>query len=121
MASEAARPTRKQLSYLRRLAEQTGTTFTPPATRAQASHEIERLKARPSTPAAERRRERRAVQDAMASRGPASSVRREETSGYGSNCRWSRDDRQAGEGDVGDVIGGEAGQDGVGAGERAGP
>ena len=53
MASEAARPTRKQLSYLRRLAEQTGTTFTPPATRADASREIERLKARPTTPAAE--------------------------------------------------------------------
>ena len=61
MASEAAGPTRKQLSYLRRLAEQTGTTFTPAATRAQASREIERLKALPTTTAAERRRERRAV------------------------------------------------------------
>ena len=76
MANEAARPTRKQLSYLRRLAEQTGTTFAPPVTRAEASREIERLKVRPTTPAAERRRERRAVQDAMDGGGPASSVRR---------------------------------------------
>ena len=95
MASEAAKPTHKQLSYLRRLAEQTGTTFTPPGTRAEASREIDRLKTRPTTPAVERRRERRAVQDAMASRGPASSVRREETTGYGSTARWAHDDREA--------------------------
>jgi hypothetical protein len=94
VASEAPGPTRKQLSYLRRLAEQTGTTFTPPAARAAAIREIDRLKARPTTPAAERRRERRAVQNAMASRGPASSVRREETTGYGSTARWTRDNRE---------------------------
>jgi hypothetical protein len=92
VAPEPAKPTREQLSYLRRLAEQTGTTFTPPATSAAASREIDRLRALPTTPAAERRRERRAVQDAMARRGPASSVRREETAGYGSTARWARDD-----------------------------
>ena len=37
--------TPKQLSYLRSLALQTGTTFSPPATRYEASREIERLKA----------------------------------------------------------------------------
>lgn len=37
-------PTAKQLSYLRRLAEQTATTFTAPKTRGQASREIKRLK-----------------------------------------------------------------------------
>jgi hypothetical protein len=95
VASEAARPTREQLSYLRRLAEQTGTTFAPPATRAAASRELDRLKARPTTPAAERRRERRAVQNAMAGRGPASSVRREKTTGYGSTARWARNERGA--------------------------
>ena len=36
--------TLKQLSYIKRLALQTGTTFTPPKTRRQASCEIERLK-----------------------------------------------------------------------------
>jgi len=41
-APSAATP--KQLSYLRQLALQTATTFTPPGTRRQASCEIERLK-----------------------------------------------------------------------------
>lgn len=36
--------TPKQLSYIKQLALQTGTTFTPPGTRRQASCEIERLK-----------------------------------------------------------------------------
>jgi len=36
--------TPKQLSYIRHLALQTGTTFTPPGTRRQASCEIERLR-----------------------------------------------------------------------------
>jgi hypothetical protein len=67
----------------------TGSTFTPPATRAQASREIERLKALPTSSASERRGDRRAVQNAMARDVPASSVRAHETRGYGSNCRWS--------------------------------
>ena len=95
MASEGPNPTGKQLSYLRTLAEQTATTFTPPATRAQASREIERLKALPSSSRAERGRERRAVQDALAHDVPASAVRAHETTGYGSTARWARDDRQA--------------------------
>jgi hypothetical protein len=37
--------TPKQLSYIKQLALQTGTTFTPPTTRRDASREIERLKA----------------------------------------------------------------------------
>ncbi|HEV3072128.1 MAG TPA: hypothetical protein VGY76_11975 [Solirubrobacteraceae bacterium] len=36
-------PTSRQLHFVRSLAEQTGTSFTPPKTRAQASREIERL------------------------------------------------------------------------------
>jgi len=95
MASEGSKPTGKQLCYLRTLAEQTGTTFTPPATRAQASREIERLTTRPSTSRAERGRERRAIQDALAHDVPASAVRPHETTGYGSTARWARDDRQA--------------------------
>jgi len=38
------RPTAKQQSYLRSLAERTGTTFTSPKTRRDASAEIKRLK-----------------------------------------------------------------------------
>lgn len=36
-------PTSRQLQFLRSLAEQTGTSFTPPKTRSQASREIKRL------------------------------------------------------------------------------
>jgi hypothetical protein len=43
-ASSEAAPTRRQLSYLRILADRTGTTFASPATRAKASREIERLR-----------------------------------------------------------------------------
>jgi len=38
-------PTRRQLSYLRALAHQTGQTFTYPKTSEQASREIRRLRA----------------------------------------------------------------------------
>src|ERR1700735_1078990 len=41
--------TPKQLHYIRSLAEQTGTTFTPPRSRREASSEIERLKALKAT------------------------------------------------------------------------
>ena len=40
-------PTRKQLAFLRRLADQTGTTFTLPRTRRQASAQIAALLDRP--------------------------------------------------------------------------
>jgi hypothetical protein len=43
-ANSPARPTQKQLAYLRRLANRAGQTFTYPQTRTQASREIERLK-----------------------------------------------------------------------------
>jgi hypothetical protein len=43
-ASAPSTATPRQLSYIRQLALQTGTTFTPPKTRRQASCEIERLK-----------------------------------------------------------------------------
>ncbi len=45
-----AKPTSRQLSYLRSLASQTGQTFTYPQTSRQASTEINRLKqAKPSS------------------------------------------------------------------------
>jgi hypothetical protein len=43
MSPRASAPSRKQLSYLKTLARQTGTTFTFPRTRRQASCEISRL------------------------------------------------------------------------------
>ena len=43
----APAPTGKQLAFLRRLANQTGTTFTYPTTRRQASRQIAALLKRP--------------------------------------------------------------------------
>jgi hypothetical protein len=40
-------PTRRQLAYLRRLAQQTGTTFVLPKTRRQASRQITAMRRRP--------------------------------------------------------------------------
>lgn len=42
-------PTRKQLAYLRALAHRTGTTFTLPRTRRQASRQIAMLLDRPAS------------------------------------------------------------------------
>jgi hypothetical protein len=81
--------TSKQLRRLRTLADRTGGTFTYPRTCAEASAEITRLEGRRQTPAADRRREIRAVRDDMSRRGDSSSVRLEELAGYGSTAGWS--------------------------------
>ena len=91
MTARESRPTPRQLSYLRRLAELTGTTFTPPTTRRQASREIQRLSQRPRSSRKERRDDRNAVNRGLADDGPASSVRAEEITGFGSNARWAGD------------------------------
>jgi hypothetical protein len=82
-------PTRKQLAYLKSLAERTGQTFTWPTRRRQAGAQINRLKhARPSTgvePQIEQANDRlvrEAIEDSAAVRGF-------EVLGHGSNCRWS--------------------------------
>jgi hypothetical protein len=67
----------------------TGTSFTPPATRRQASEQIERLKQRAGSAGVERRQDRDAVTRGLTEQQPASSVRDDEISGYGSDCRWS--------------------------------
>jgi hypothetical protein len=64
-------PTTRQLRYLRRLAELTGTIFTPPATRRQASQEIGRLEQRPRSSWLERREDSRAVNQGLACEQPA--------------------------------------------------
>jgi hypothetical protein len=88
MSQHDSKPTGAQLRYLRQLADQTGTSFTPPATRRQASAEIARLKRRPRSPGFERREDRGAVGRGLGEQQPASSVRDDEIKGYGSNCRW---------------------------------
>lgn len=83
------KPSSKQLRYLRDLALQRGESFSYPTTSAQASAEIERLKARKRTSAADRRRESAQVRRDMAERrGDASSIRAEELRGWGSHATW---------------------------------
>ncbi len=80
----------KQLRYLRDLALQAGQSFAYPRTAADASREVDRLRKVDATPAADRRRELRAVSRQMAeNRGDAARVdTRSEIDGYGSSARW---------------------------------
>ena len=83
-------PTARQQRYLRQLAIQRGVSFVVPKTRAEASRAIDALKRRTPDPAADRRREIRAVQDDMArNRGDAAQVvHGSDTVGYGSSATW---------------------------------
>lgn len=83
-------PTARQQRYLRQLALQRGVSFVVPKTRAEASRAIDALKRRRPEPAADRRREIRAVQDDMArNRGDAARVvHGRDTVGYGSSATW---------------------------------
>ena len=90
------KPTPRQQRYLRQLVEQTGTSFTPPTTKAQASREIKRLEGLQRSPRADRIRDQRAVQaDLQAGAGDSPRHRRAETRGYGSSARWSHGTREA--------------------------
>jgi hypothetical protein len=88
MSNQESKPTGAQLRYLRQLADQTGTTFTPPATCRQASAEIARLKRRSRSARFERRDDRRAVGRDVGEQQPASSVRDDEIQGYGGSATW---------------------------------
>jgi hypothetical protein len=81
-------PTAKQLRYLRNLAEVRGESFAYPQSVAEASAEIERLKARRRDTTAERRFERLAVSREIARAGDAASIRDSEIGGYGSTAHW---------------------------------
>ncbi len=83
-----ANPTPKQLAYLRTLAEQTGTTFSPPKTKTQASQAISQLKRRVRSTGSERQQDRRAISRGLAEDQPASAVADDEITGYGSSARW---------------------------------
>jgi hypothetical protein len=85
-----SQPTSRQLQYLRSLADRTGQTFTYPKTGAQASAEIRRLKGANPQPHGERRYERKLIADQVATGLNNTAVQPHETTGYGSNCRWSQ-------------------------------
>ena len=72
------------------LAEQTGSTFSPPRNAADASRQIGQLKARNLSDRGAVARERRQLQADLASQsGGAARYRASEISGYGSSARWA--------------------------------
>lgn len=79
---QAAPPTQRQLTYLRALAARTASTFASPATRAEASREIERM----------RRMQRADPRMERAEQQPASryatAIAEDELEGYGINAHW---------------------------------
>jgi hypothetical protein len=82
--------TARQQRYLRQLAEQTGTSFTPQTTKTQASREIKRLEGLQRSPRADRIRDQRAVQADLQTRaGDSARYRASDTTGYGSSARWA--------------------------------
>lgn len=86
-----ARPTARQLRYLKWLAQRSATTFTFPSTRAQASREIERLKRLPAelrVPRDER------IPDLDGEVVYATAVRDHEVIGRGSSASWQRPARE---------------------------
>jgi hypothetical protein len=91
----SSKPTSRQLSYLKSLADRTGQTFTYPKTSRQASAEINRLKhAKPSS-RTERYVERKLIADQIAT-GPldAARVRDDEIHGRGSSATWMHNREQ---------------------------
>jgi hypothetical protein len=87
MASSA---TPRQLSYLKQLASETGTTFTYPATVAQASAEIKRMKpfASRGTSFAELEVKHHNAPKLERTVRDTAQVLRSEITGYGSSARW---------------------------------
>jgi hypothetical protein len=84
------KPTSRQLSYLKSLANRTGQTFSYPHTSRQASQEINRLKHAQPSSRTERYVERKLIADQIAT-GPldAARVRDDEISGRGSTATWT--------------------------------
>lgn len=81
-------PTKPQLRELRRLADRTGQSFAYPATRAEASKELQRLAKAEKSTAAERALDReKMVRDDHPMRS-AARIYDDEIEGYGSSARW---------------------------------
>ena len=117
----ANKPTPRQLSYLRSLAERTGQTFTYPHTFAEAGREIDRLKQVRPESRAERRIERKEIADQLAT-GPVDSarVREDEISGRGSSATWAHNRHREPEPTLGPA-GAQAQHPGRRQAHRAGP
>ena len=86
-----ARPTSRQLTYLKALAHRTGQTFTWPTTRTTASAEIRRLEALPPVSQLDCEMERHdwAAETEAREANCDVPIRPHELDGYGSNARWS--------------------------------
>jgi hypothetical protein len=84
------KPTSRQLSYLKALAQRTGQTFTYPHTTTDASAEIARMKAVAPTSRLERRIERKAIADQLqGGAGDATRIRDDEITGRGASATWT--------------------------------
>jgi hypothetical protein len=85
-----ARPTSRQLTYLKALAHRTGQTFTWPTTRTTASAEIRRLEALASTSEPEREMGGHdwAAEAAAREANCDVPIRAHELAGYGSSATW---------------------------------
>lgn len=86
--SSGPRPTTKQQACLRRLALARGVSFTPPATKGDASRLIDELKRRRPDSAADVRRERKQAIADLDHLGGAPRFRDDEVEGYGSSATW---------------------------------
>jgi len=89
-ARDEPRPTRKQLAYLRALANRSGQTFGCPRTAAQASAEIRRLKATSPSTSIERALERRDDGATREAAEDSAAIHDFEVVGHGSTCTWSQ-------------------------------
>jgi hypothetical protein len=87
-------PAAKQLKLLRELAIERGETFATPQTRAQASREIGRLRARKRSTRTDRAIDRREVSRGLTAGGDDAQVRRSEITGYGASATWRRKEAQ---------------------------
>jgi hypothetical protein len=87
--TDELKPTIKQLHELRRLAQATGTSFTPPRTRRQATQQITAMRRRPNSSRIDRQLEHRDISDALATTTLASAPHDDEITGYGSSARWT--------------------------------
>lgn len=90
------RPTRRQLAYLKVLADPAGQTFQYPVTRQEASLQIERLQHAQPSSRIERRIERKQIAGAIATNpDDATRVRDDELAGYGSQATWAHSQKPA--------------------------
>jgi hypothetical protein len=81
-------PTKTQLDRLRKLADRKGQSFAYPATRAEASKEIQRLGKAEKSTAAERALDRQEIVREDHPLLSAARIYDDEIEGYGSSARW---------------------------------